>query len=166
MFISHGWFVLFLVYIPFLGLLRLSPPIIFHILDHVKIRNLSEPVEKFTDWKRFQSLASELISARIEINSGVEADKAARDFTASIASAYRLSTGKITLSDMNNNTPGLDCLLKQKQRLRELWQETRDQACKAAVNRVVKSIRRLTRRKALERWENKIANCEATPQAV
>jgi endonuclease/exonuclease/phosphatase family metal-dependent hydrolase len=28
-------------------------PIIFHILDHVKIRNLSEPVEKFTDWERF-----------------------------------------------------------------------------------------------------------------
>jgi hypothetical protein len=24
-------------------------PIVFHILDHVKIRNLSEPIEKFTD---------------------------------------------------------------------------------------------------------------------
>jgi hypothetical protein len=29
-------------------------PIIFHILDHVIIRNLSEPVKKFTDWERFQ----------------------------------------------------------------------------------------------------------------
>jgi hypothetical protein len=45
-------------------------PIVFHILDHVKIRNLSEPVEKFTDWERFQSLASELVSPRVEINSG------------------------------------------------------------------------------------------------
>jgi hypothetical protein len=62
-------------------------PIIFHILDHVKIRNLSELTEKFTDWDRLQSFASELISPRIEINSGVEADKAARKFTASIASA-------------------------------------------------------------------------------
>jgi hypothetical protein len=70
-------------------------PIVFHILDHVKIRNHSEPVEKFKDWERFQSLESELISSRIEINSGVEADKAARDFTASIASAYRLSPSKI-----------------------------------------------------------------------
>jgi hypothetical protein len=34
-------------------------PIIFHVLDHVKIRNLSEFIEKFTDWDRFQSLASE-----------------------------------------------------------------------------------------------------------
>jgi hypothetical protein len=45
-------------------------PIIFHILEHVKIRNLSEPIEKFTVWDRFQSLASELIPPRIEINSG------------------------------------------------------------------------------------------------
>jgi hypothetical protein len=58
-------------------------PIVFHIQDHVKISNLSEPVEKFIDCEQFQSLASELIAPRIEINSGVEADKAARDFTAS-----------------------------------------------------------------------------------
>jgi hypothetical protein len=42
-------------------------PVIFHILDHVKIRNLSDPTEKFTDWDRFQNLASELISPKIEI---------------------------------------------------------------------------------------------------
>jgi hypothetical protein len=28
-------------------------PIVLHILDHVKIKNLSEPTEKFTDWDRF-----------------------------------------------------------------------------------------------------------------
>jgi hypothetical protein len=66
-------------------------PVIFHILDHVNIRNLSDPIEKFTGWDRFQSLASELISPEIEIKSGVEADKVARDFSASIASAYGLS---------------------------------------------------------------------------
>jgi hypothetical protein len=39
-------------------------PVVFHILDHVKIRNVSEPIEKFR-------LDSELISPKIEINSGV-----------------------------------------------------------------------------------------------
>ncbi|PNF41415.1 hypothetical protein B7P43_G14387 [Cryptotermes secundus] len=141
-------------------------PIVFHILDHVKISNLSEPIEKFTDWERFQSLASELISPKLEINSGVEADKAARDFAASIASAYRLSTSKVTLSDINNDLPGLDRLIKYKQRLRKLWQETRDPACKTAVNWVTKSIRRMTRKKALERWETKISNAEVTPQCI
>jgi endonuclease/exonuclease/phosphatase family metal-dependent hydrolase len=46
-------------------------PIIFHILDHVKINNLSEPTKKFTDWGRFQSLASDLISPRLDINTAV-----------------------------------------------------------------------------------------------
>jgi hypothetical protein len=69
--------------------------------------NHSEPVDNFTGQKRFQSLASELLSPRIEINSGEEADKADRDFTASIASACRLSTCKVTLLDLKNDLPRL-----------------------------------------------------------
>jgi hypothetical protein len=139
-------------------------PIIFHILDHVKIRNLSEPIEKFTDWERFRSLASDLMSPRLEISTGVEAAKAAREFTASIASAYRLSTSKVKISEVNTNLPGLDRLLKQKQRVRKLWQETRDPARKIAVNWVTNAIRRMTRR--LERWETKLANTELTLPAI
>jgi hypothetical protein len=63
---------------------------------------------------------------RMQINSGVEADKAARDFTAPIVSACRLQTRKVSLSDLNSDLPGLDRLLKYKQRLRKLWHETRD----------------------------------------
>jgi hypothetical protein len=139
-------------------------PIIFHILDRIKIKNLSEPIEKFAVSDRFQSLASELISPRIEINSDVEADKAARNFTASVASSYRLATSKVTLSDINNDIPGRDRLMKHKRRLRKLWPVTRDPACKTAVNWVTKSIRRMTRKMALERWETKISNTEVTPQ--
>jgi hypothetical protein len=61
-------------------------------------------MKKFTAWERFQSFASELISSRLEINTGVEADKAACDFAASVASAYRLSTSKVTLSDINGSS--------------------------------------------------------------
>jgi hypothetical protein len=96
----------------------------------------------------------------------VEADKAVRDFTASIASAYRLSTRKITLFDTNNDLPGLERLLKHKQRLRNMWQENRDPACKTAVNWITKQMRRMTREKALERWERKMSNCEITPQSI
>jgi hypothetical protein len=63
-------------------------PIIFHILDHVKIWNLSEPIEKFTDWEQFQSTVSDLISPRVTINTGVEVDEVAHVFTASIALVY------------------------------------------------------------------------------
>jgi hypothetical protein len=74
-------------------------PIIFHILDHVRTKPISAQLEKITEWKQFQSITLNLILPGIEINSGAEADKAARAFTASIASAYRLSTSKITLSE-------------------------------------------------------------------
>jgi hypothetical protein len=50
-------------------------PIVFYLLDHDRTRNLSDLLDKFTDWEWFQSLASELISPRIQINSGEEADK-------------------------------------------------------------------------------------------
>jgi hypothetical protein len=41
------------------------------------------------------------------VNSEEEADKAARDFAASVASAYKLATSKITLSDINKDIPAL-----------------------------------------------------------
>jgi hypothetical protein len=70
---------------------------VLHLLDLVTTTSLLEPLEKFTEWERFHSLATNVISPRIEINSGVEPDKAAGEFTASIASAYRLPTNKIIL---------------------------------------------------------------------
>jgi hypothetical protein len=45
-------------------------PIQFHIQVMVEIRNLKEPIEKFTAWERFQSLPCELILSKIEIKSG------------------------------------------------------------------------------------------------
>jgi hypothetical protein len=85
-------------------------PVVCHMLDHARSRNLSDLVDKFTFWERFQRLASNLISPRNEIISGEEADKAARNFTAHVALAYRLSTSKVKLSDLNNDLPGLDNL--------------------------------------------------------
>jgi hypothetical protein len=103
--------------------------ILFNILDHDK--NL---LKKFTAWERFRRFASDSISPKIETNSREEAEKVACNFTASIASACRLSTNKVTLSGLNNDLLGLYHSLKHKKRLRKLWHETRDAACKTAVN--------------------------------
>jgi hypothetical protein len=50
-------------------------PILFHLLDHIRTRNLSDPVDKFTNWELFRSLVSELFSPRNQINSGEEVIK-------------------------------------------------------------------------------------------
>jgi hypothetical protein len=126
-----------------------------------------DPVEKFTDSERFQSLASALVSPRVEINSYIETDKAARNFAASIASACTGHLTKTTtISDHSRSPTGMERLLEHKKRLRKLWQETRDSACKTAVNWVTKTVRRMVRRRKLERWETKIENCEGLRQAI
>jgi hypothetical protein len=45
-------------------------PIIFHLQDHIRTRNLSDSVDKFIDWEQFQSSVPELILPRIQINQG------------------------------------------------------------------------------------------------
>jgi hypothetical protein len=62
--------------------------------------------------------------------------------------------------------PGLDHLLKHERKLKKLWQETGDPACKTAVNWVTQNIRRMVRKTALERRETNLENCEVTPQAI
>jgi hypothetical protein len=95
-------------------------PVYFHLLDHIITKKLSDPVDKIADWEWLQSLTSELISPKFEIGSGEKAHNAAREFTASMVLAYRLSTRKITLSGLNKDLPVLESLIKHRRRLRKL----------------------------------------------
>jgi hypothetical protein len=122
-------------------------PILFYMLDHVSTKDILAPVETFTDRDRFQSLVSDLISPGTQIHNFEDAEETARKVTASMSSAYRLSTYKITLSELNEKLPELERFLQLKHRLRKLWQETRDPACKTAVNWVNKTIRKVTQKK-------------------
>jgi hypothetical protein len=72
------------------------------------------------------------------------------EFTASIASAYRLPTRKTKIPELNSDIPDLDKLLKHKKGLRKLWQETRDPMCKKKFKCISKTIRRMPRKRALE----------------
>jgi hypothetical protein len=92
-------------------------PVIFSTLGPVRTRTILDPVENLTDWELFQSFALELISPDIKIHSSNEADEAARDFAASVASAYRLSTRTTTILDSKFAMPRLDHLLKHKGKL-------------------------------------------------
>jgi hypothetical protein len=82
------------------------PLIVLHILNHIRTTKFSEPTGKFTNLEMFKNLASDLISSRIGTNLEVEANKAARIFTAPVTSAYSLSTGRVTVSDLNGTYLG------------------------------------------------------------
>jgi len=68
------------------------------ILDHFGARDVLFPVEILTDWERFRSLFSDLISPRIHTDAAADDDRAACNFAASTALAYKRSTHKLTLS--------------------------------------------------------------------
>jgi hypothetical protein len=89
-------------------------------MDHISARGTSASVEIRTEWKQFWSLVSDLIPPRIRIDAIEEAEEVACTFTVSTALAYMLSTSKLTLSEINNEPPGVDHLLQ----LRKLWHET------------------------------------------
>jgi hypothetical protein len=109
------------------------PPIIFHILDRVTFSYIQNRVEKFSDWEWFQGLVSDLLLRRIQINSREE------DKVAPISSSYRPVTSRVTLPELNKNLPGLDYLVKHKERVRKLCHKSGHQARKAAVNWVTKA---------------------------
>jgi hypothetical protein len=118
-----------------------------------------------TEHTHFRSLASDFIHPRLQADTDEEDERAASAFTASIASAYRLAARKLALSNLNNAPLGLDHFLQLKRRLRKLWQETRDPTCKTALNWVTKTIHKMVRRNAIERWETKLSNAETTLHA-
>jgi hypothetical protein len=72
---------------------------------------------------------------------------------------------KTTISDRNRGPSSLERLLKHKQGLRILWDETWDPECKTAVNWVTRTIRRIARKRALERWKTR-QKIKVTPKAI
>jgi len=114
--------------------------------------DISAPVVTNRGWERFEILASDLIPPGIQIDN-VEAEKTASAFTSSIVSTCRLSTCKFTLSDLINLLSGLDHFLQRRRMLLKLWHGIRDPTCKTVLNWVTKTIQRMIRRNATERWE-------------
>jgi hypothetical protein len=91
--------------------------IAFHILHHDRTKKLSEPLERLTDWKRLQSLASDLMSPRMKLTRWQKLIK--RRATLQLL-LVRLSISRIALSELSNDLPDLDHLLSYKKRLRKL----------------------------------------------
>lgn len=103
-----------------------------------RVRGYSGPVEKFTNWEWFQSLASDLISLESKLGQVRSVWGCVWIYLAPVC---RLATSKITLLVIHVDLPSLDHLLKQILRLRKMWPVMQDPAGKPAVNWVCKTIR-------------------------
>jgi hypothetical protein len=61
-----------------------------------------------------------------------------------------MSNRKITILDRKYEIPGLDHLFNHEGKLRKLWQEIRNPACKTAVNWVTRNKSRMVRKEHLK----------------
>lgn len=128
----------------------------------------SGPCQNKGSWKddRLGTVSKPHPWTHIQIHPSNEADKEAHSFAVSVALAYRLSTRRTTVLARKYKLPILDRLLKYKRKLRKLWQDTGDPACKTAVNWNTQNIGKIVQKRALEIWETKLAKCEITPHLV
>jgi hypothetical protein len=65
---------------------------------------------------------------------------ASLEFTASISSAYQLSTSKVKLDELNDHFLCLYIIVKHWKMVRKLWKETRVLECRSALNKIWKTI--------------------------
>jgi hypothetical protein len=76
-------------------------PIIFYLLESVKVRSLLKPIEKLSG--KFRNIASELITPRLEINTGTDAETFQLPLLRRIG--CRKKKKKATLPDVNTDLP-------------------------------------------------------------
>jgi hypothetical protein len=138
----------------------------FSILVPVRTRQALVLVEKLTDWELLQSLASEPLSPDILIHSSNEADKAARDFAASVALAYRTSTRKTAIAERKYEKPGLDLLVKQKKKAQKIMARNQGASMQNGSKLGLSKYQEDGSKRSTRKMTEKLANCEVTPQAV
>lgn len=80
------------------------------MLDHVTFSYIRNRQESLRDWERFQGLVSDLLLRRIQVNSKEGENQVKED------TSYKPMTRKVVLPELRNSLPGLDCLLRHKER--------------------------------------------------
>lgn len=140
--------------------------LVFHLLHQSASWKISAPYDKFTDWKRFLGLASEVIEPRFKIR--VTCGKKPIKQTATLLLLYFWHSGYRTAKLRSWNLVAIYLawkMLAHKRSLRKLWPVAWDPACKTAVNWAAKTIRRMILRSIFEEWETKVRKYEIKPHA-
>ena len=100
------------------------------------------PDFKRTDWTKFQKCLEEQLPSNPELRDKDAVDACVGDLSSAILSAIEVATPKShPRSDPRPPIPAsIRVKIRLKNRLRRQWQETRDPALKAEVNRLQRSV--------------------------
>ncbi|GFT28420.1 RNA-directed DNA polymerase from mobile element jockey, partial [Nephila pilipes] len=114
----------------------------------LKLENFSNPLNTylFTNWNKFQNYLSDSITGNPPINNIEEVDTAIENFNSCISTAINQASICKVLNKPHSNLPlSIRRVIKEKNNIRKIWQDTRDPNYKTLLNRMRKKINKLIR---------------------
>ncbi|CAB0036920.1 unnamed protein product [Trichogramma brassicae] len=128
-------------------------PVLIHISSQLLNNQVKSPIfNKLTDWATYREHLNSLINCNIPLKTNTDIDAAALNLNSHILTAIKKSTPHISTHTNSYSVPRyITKMILEKRKLRRIWQLTRTQSAKSALNH---ATRELT--KSLDEYKN---NC-------
>ncbi|GFS70651.1 probable RNA-directed DNA polymerase from transposon X-element [Nephila pilipes] len=130
------------------------------LLFQINLTNFIPPrnnYRKFTNWQKFQNIVKEIIPGNPIINNPEEIENHVNNFIETIQTAIdQSSVGKLITHSPSLLPEPIRNIIRNKNRLRKRWQETRDPNLKKSLNKQTKHINRILTHLKNEKFQNNL----------
>ena len=143
-------------------------PVIMRLGDVVEsIQPVPRHNYRKTDWRQFQTLLADNVDPT-PITSAAELDEAVEKWTAAIQAARDATTPLASKSRCSifDFPPSLQIAIKEKNRLRRLWQHHRTLDIKMQYKHLEKRTHQMVQQHRAEKWEDAVAQLEPSSKSL
>jgi len=142
-------------------------PIMLTIHNEIlKIPKKPSLTSRKTDWEQFKENLDQRIKLDIPLKSNEDVELAVMELTAAIQSSAWLATPSSQDTHISyNNPPHIKTLLKNKRRVRKIWQQTRSREVKNHLNylsRLIKTELQALKNESVQKYLSNLTATEAT----
>lgn len=138
-------------------------PVVFEIANkYSQINSLQKTTTKNTNWPAFRSYLDKRICINNRIETTDELETEVGKFTSAVSDALKHNTQTQTIKRTHDKTlpqHTLD-LIKEKNRIRKLWQRTQNKQHKEHMYRLTREITREIHRQTNEQWTKKLQSLQ------
>lgn len=142
-------------------------PVIFTL--NTKVKSLDPPtlIKNLTDWKNFKNKMNAKTHITPEIITANEIDSAIKNLTELTQNSVKSTTTKLTINNNKLNLPkDTTDLIRLRNKMRKLFQKTRDMKIHADVKNLSKLITTKINDHKNTMWANKIKKINTKPQSI
>ncbi|GFT83445.1 putative RNA-directed DNA polymerase from transposon X-element [Nephila pilipes] len=140
------------------------------LLFQINLQNFIPPqnnYHKFTNWLKFQNIVKEIIPGNPIINSKEEIEIHVKNFTETIRAAIdQSSVGKLITHSPTLLPEPIRNIIRNKNRLRKRWQETRDPNIKKSLYKQTKHINRILTQLKNDKFQNNLKEAKTEDNSL